>query len=149
MYQIHIFTGFYRSIDPVIQISGTISSPGEWIFVVMIDQKWAADRFLLLHLPFGTLSLNIFVPWIHYLFLGVCSKPSYIKVSYAIVINSLHNASSDFDLRTYNGHCSLPCISHFALFLLNNLIAWKGRPRCLHLKTKRVLNYYYYYFKHN
>ena len=45
-------------------------------------------------------------------------------------------------IRTYNGHSSLPvpCISRFALFLQNNLIAWKGRPRCLYLKTKRALN---------
>ena len=35
---------------------------------------------------------------------------------------------------------SLPCISHIASFRQNNLIAWKGRPRCLHLKTKRALN---------
>ena len=35
---------------------------------------------------------------------------------------------------------SLPCISHIATFRQNNLIAWKGRPRCLHLKTKRALN---------
>ena len=35
------------------------------------SNKWAADRFPLLHLPFGTLSLNIFVPRIHYLLLGV------------------------------------------------------------------------------
>ena len=35
---------------------------------------------------------------------------------------------------------SLSCISHIASFRQNNLIAWKGRPRCLHLKTKRALN---------
>ena len=35
---------------------------------------------------------------------------------------------------------SLPCISLIASFRQNNLIAWKGRPRCLHLKTKRALN---------
>ena len=35
---------------------------------------------------------------------------------------------------------SLPCISLIASFRQNNLIAWKGRPRCLHLKTKRSLN---------
>ena len=46
---------------------------------------------------------------------------------------------------------SLPCISHIASFRQNNLIAWRGCPRCLHLKTKRALNsllllpYYYYY----
>ena len=81
------------------------------------DQKWAKDCFPLLCLPFGTLFLNIFVPRIHYLFLGVCSRPSYIKFSSATVINSLHNAASDFDLRTYNGHSSLWCISHFTLLL--------------------------------
>ena len=49
------------------------------------------------------------------------------KVSSTIVINSLHNVSSDFDPCTSNGHSSLPCISHIASFLQNNLIAWKGR----------------------
>ena len=34
------------------------------------------------------------------------------KVAFAIVTNSLHIVSSYFDLRTYNGHASLPCISH-------------------------------------
>ena len=34
----------------------------------------------------------------------------------------------------------LPSISHIASFRQNNLIAWKGRPRCLHLKTKQALN---------
>ena len=62
------------------------------------------------------------------------------KVSSAIVINSLHNVSSDFDSRTYNGLSSLPSISHFALFLQNNLIARKGCPRCLYLKTKWALS---------
>ena len=45
-----------------------------------------------------------------------------------------------FALCTYNGHSSLPCISHFASFLQNSLIAWKERPRCLYLKTKRALS---------
>ena len=62
------------------------------------------------------------------------------KVSSTIIINSLHNVSSDFDLRTYNGLSSLPCISHITSFQQNNLIAWKGCPRCLHLKTKQALN---------
>ena len=35
---------------------------------------------------------------------------------------------------------SLPCISHIASLRQNNMIAWKGRPRCLHMKTKRALN---------
>ena len=60
--------------------------------------------------------------------------------SVRIVINSLRNVSSDFNLRTYNGLSSLPCISHIALFRQNNLIAWQGRPRCLYLKTKQALN---------
>ena len=41
---------------------------------------------------------------------------------------------------TLTEHSSLPCISHFASLLQNNLIAWKGYPRCLYLKTKRALN---------
>ena len=35
---------------------------------------------------------------------------------------------------------SLRCISHIASFRQNNMIAWRGRPRCLHMKTKRALN---------
>ena len=62
------------------------------------------------------------------------------KVSSTIVIKSLHNVSLDFNLRTYNGFSSLPCISHLASFRQNTLIAWKGRPRCLHLKMKRALD---------
>ena len=62
------------------------------------------------------------------------------KVFSAIVINSLPNFSSDFDLRTYKGLSSLPCIFHIASFPQNNLIAWKGRPRCLYLETKLALN---------
>ena len=34
---------------------------------------------------------------------------------------------------------SLPCISHIASLRQNNMIAWKGRPRCLHMKTKRAV----------
>ena len=65
-------------------------------------------------------------------FYGLAQDFLISKVSSTIVINSLHIVSSDFDLRTYNGHSSIPCISHFA----NNLIAWKGCPRCLYLKSK-------------
>ena len=63
-----------------------------------------------------------------------------LEVSSAIAINSPHNVSSDLDLRTYNRYFSLPCISHFASLLQNNLIAWKGRPWYLYLETKRALN---------
>ena len=62
------------------------------------------------------------------------------KVSSAIVINRLYSVSSDFIFSTYNGHSSHPCISHISSFLQNNLIAWKERPRCLHLKMKWALN---------
>ena len=43
------------------------------------DQKWAADHFPLLHLPFGILSLNISALLIHYLLSVAYSRPSYIK----------------------------------------------------------------------
>ena len=43
------------------------------------DQKWATNLFPLLHLPFGTLSINILVPQIHNLLSEVYSRPSYIK----------------------------------------------------------------------
>ena len=43
---------------------------------------------------------------------------------------------------------SLPCISHITSFRHNNMIAWKGRPRCLHMKTKRALNSLFYLFKY-
>ena len=36
---------------------------------------------------------------------------------------------------TMDSRPSLPCISH----IQNIWIAWKGHPRCLHLKTKRAL----------
>ena len=43
------------------------------------DQKWAADHFPLLHLPFGILSLNMSALQIHYRPSVVYSRPSYIK----------------------------------------------------------------------
>ena len=43
------------------------------------DQKWAADHFPLLHLPFGILSLNISALQIHYRPSVVYSRPTYIK----------------------------------------------------------------------
>ena len=89
------------------------------------NQKWAADRSPLLHLPFGTLSLNnvnIFVRRIHCLFLGVCSRLSHIKSPSAIVINSLHIVSSDFDLRTYDGHSSLPYLWYVTKRALRSLL---------------------------
>ena len=72
------------------------------------------------------------------LFRGLLKTFLYQK-SLPPVINSLHNVSSDFDLCTYNGHSSLPCISH-RFISPNNLIVWKGCPRCLYLKTKRALS---------
>ena len=83
-------------------------------------QKWATDHFLLLHLPFGILFLNLSALQIHYLLSRVYSRPQKPKVSSTIVINSLHNVSSDFDLRTYNGLSSLPCI----LSLHSSRITW-------------------------
>ena len=76
------------------------------------DQKWAADRFPLLHPSFGTLlSTHSFLGFI-ICFYWFAQDFLISKVSSAIVINSLHIVSSDFDLRIYNGHSSLPCISH-------------------------------------
>ena len=111
-----------------------------FLLCLISDQKWAADHYPLLHLPFGILSLT------YPLFRFITGLPwstqdlLISKVSSTIDINSLHNVSSDFDLRAYNGHFSLPCTSHIASFRQNNMIAWKGRPRCLQIKTKRVLN---------
>ena len=63
--------------------------------LIVPDMKWAADRFPLLHLPFGTLSLSIFVPRIYYLFSGFAQDFLISKVSILpyIIFNSLNNAS--------------------------------------------------------
>ena len=55
------------------------SSNKNLLIVPDFRSEMGRRSFSLLHLPFGTLSLNIFVPRIYYLFLGVCSRLSYIK----------------------------------------------------------------------
>ena len=50
-----------------------------FLLCLISDQKWAADHFPLLHLPFGILSLDISALQIHYQLSVVYSRPSYIK----------------------------------------------------------------------
>ena len=108
------------------------------------DQKWAADLFSLLHLPFGTLSLSIFVPQIHHQFSKVYSRPFHIKsvfrLSYHLSIACTMSPRFSTYTLTMDSLQSLPCISHIASFLQNIWIAWRKRLRCLHLKTERALN---------
>ena len=49
------------------------------LIVIVSDQKWAADLYHLLHLLFGTLSLGVFVPQIHYRLSKVYSRPFHGK----------------------------------------------------------------------
>ena len=76
----------------------------DWLMIRLQDyQKWAADHFPLfhIHLEFSPSTYPLFrfiigFPW--------STEDLLIsKVSSPIVINSLHNVSSDFNLRTHNG----------------------------------------------
>ena len=65
------------------------------------------------------------------------SIKNFLVISRKTLIHSMSPRISTYVLTM---DFSLPCISHIASFRQNNMIAWKGRPRCLHMKTKRVLN---------
>ena len=88
----------YDLIAPQIPPGSFRSSLKIFLLCLISDQKWVADHFPLLHLPFGILCLNISALQIHYLLSVVYLLIS--KVSSTIVINRLHNLSSDLDLLT-------------------------------------------------
>ena len=71
--------------------------------LIDIRSEMGRRSFSLLHPPFGILSLNISALQIHYRLSWSTQDLLISKVSSTIVINSLHNVSSDFDLRTHNG----------------------------------------------
>ena len=102
----------------------------------------AADHFPLLHLPFGILSLNISALQNSdslSAFRGLLKTFLYQK-SLPPQLSIACTMSPRISTYVLTMDSSLPCISHIAPFRQNNMIAWKGRPRCFHLKTKRALN---------
>ena len=58
---------------------------------------------------------------------------------YPLPISIACTMSSRISTNALTMDSSLPCIFHIPSCRQNNLIAWKGRPRCLHLKTKRAV----------
>ena len=99
------------------------------LIVIVSDQKWAANLYPFLHLSFGTLSLSVFVPQIHYRLSKVYSRPFYVKRLFRQT--SACTMSPRFSTCTLAMdffHAISSCVFHIASFLQN---IWIPLRECL------------------